>query len=124
MAAVWGAVQAEGKAVVVVFWSLTCPHCLRHNAHLSKLQASLGSTPLVILTAVREPDAEATRRHMARHGHRFAVTLDTPALAAALTTRRLSPMTVTIDRQGRLKQVIPGEMFEDDVMGLVKLAAQ
>jgi hypothetical protein len=32
---------------------------------------------------------------------------------------------VTVDRQGRLKQVIPGEMFEDDVMELLKrLTAQ
>jgi thiol-disulfide isomerase/thioredoxin len=120
----WGPPQAQGRAVVVVFWSLTCPFCLRHNAHVSKLQASLGDAPLDIITAVREPDAEATRRHMAQHGFRFAVTLDAPLLAAALTTRRISPLTVTVDRQGRLKQVIPGEMFEDDVLGLNRLAQE
>ena len=32
--------------------------------------------------------------------------------------RRAIPMTCTIDRQGRLIQAIPGEMFEDDVMDL------
>jgi len=29
---------------------------------------------------------------------------------------------VTIDRAGRLHQVIPGEMFEDDVLGLQQWA--
>ena len=118
----WGPAQAQGRAVVVVFWSLHCPFCLRHNAHLDKLQASLRGEPLEILTAVREPDAAAARRHMAQHGHRFAATLDAPALAAALSKRRVSPLTVTVDRGGRLRQVIPGEMFEDDVLELVRLA--
>ena len=32
------------------------------------------------------------------------------------------PLTVTVDRQGRLLQAIPGEMFEEDVMELQRLA--
>jgi thiol-disulfide isomerase/thioredoxin len=118
----WGPAQAQGKAVVVVFWSLHCPFCLRHNAHLDKLQRSLRGEPLEILTAVREPDAAAARRHMVHHGYRFAATLDAPALAAALAPRRVSPLTVTVDRAGRLLQVIPGEMFEEDVLELIRLA--
>jgi hypothetical protein len=31
-------------------------------------------------------------------------------------------MTCVIDRQGVLREVIPGEMAEDDVMGLAKWA--
>jgi thiol-disulfide isomerase/thioredoxin len=118
----WGEAQARGKAVVVVFWSLHCPFCRRHNAHLDKLQRSLRGEPLEILTAIREPDADAARRHMAQHGYRFAATLDAPALAAALSPRRVSPLTVTVDRAGRLLQVIPGEMFEEDVLELIRLA--
>lgn len=118
----WGQAQMQGKAVVVVFWSLHCPFCLRHNARLDKLQTSLRGEPLEILTAVRERDAEAARRHMARYGYRFAATLDEPALAAALSARRVSPLTVTVSRSGRLLQVIPGEMSEDDVLALLRLA--
>jgi hypothetical protein len=44
-------------------------------------------------------------------------------MAAALSTRNMIPLTVTVDRQGRLKQVIPGEMFEEDVLDLQKLAS-
>ena len=33
----WGPAQAQGKTVIVVFWSTTCPFCLRHNAHIEKL---------------------------------------------------------------------------------------
>ena len=48
--------------------------------------------------------------------------MDQAPLAAALSARRVIPLTVTVDRAGRLLQVIPGEMFEDDVLELLQLA--
>jgi hypothetical protein len=42
-------------------------------------------------------------------------------MAAALSTRRIIPLTLLVDRRGRLKQAIPGEMFEEDVMELLQL---
>lgn len=118
----WGPADAAGHAVVVVFWSLTCPYCVRHNARLTQLQQGIGSQPLRILTAVREPDPTAVRQHMARHGHAFAVTLASGPLAQALSTRRITPLTVTVGRDGRLLQVIPGEMSLDDMHDLARLA--
>ena len=47
---------------------------------------------------------------------------DHDALAAALAARRVIPLTLLVDRQGRLKQAIPGEMFEEDVMELLTFA--
>lgn len=118
----WSATQAQGKAVVVVFWSTTCAFCERHNRHVARLQQISAGLPLEILTVARERDADAVRRHLDRQGHRFAVTLDHAPLAAALSTRRMVPLTVTVDRAGRLLQVIPGEMAEDDVLELARLA--
>ena len=62
------------------------------------------------------------RRYLAANGYAFPVSLDQEALAAALSTRRIIPLTMLIGRGGRLKQAIPGEMFEEDVMELLKLA--
>jgi hypothetical protein len=59
------------------------------------------------------------QHHVRERGYTFAVTLDVAALAQALSMRRVMPLTVTVDRQGRLKQVIAGEMFETDVMELL-----
>ena len=42
--------------------------------------------------------------------------MDQGPMAAALSSRKVIPLTVTVDRQGRLRQEIPGEMFEEDVM--------
>jgi hypothetical protein len=61
------------------------------------------------------------RRYLAANGYAFPVSLDQDMLAAALSTRRIIPLTVLVDRRGRLKQAIPGEMFEEDVMELLTL---
>jgi len=118
----WSAANAAGKAVVVVFWSTTCPFCERHNRHVARLLKESAGLPLEILTVVRERDAQGVLRYLERQGHRFAVTLDHAPMAAALSARRMIPLTVTVDRAGRLKQVIPGEMFEEDVLELAQLA--
>lgn len=118
----WSGANARGKAVVAVFWSTTCPFCQRHNAHVQRLLEQSASLPLEILGIARERDAPAVQRHLDLHGWRFPVTLDAAPMAAALSTRRMSPLTVTVDRTGKLLQVIPGEMYEDDVLQLARLA--
>ena len=50
------------------------------------------------------------------------MTLDAQPLRSRLTTRRMVPTTFVIAARGRLKQAIPGEMFEADVLELAGLA--
>jgi thiol-disulfide isomerase/thioredoxin len=119
----WSASSAAGQAVVVVFWSTTCPFCKRHNQHVEKLNRAAAGRGLQVLGVARERDAEAVRRYATGQGYSFPITLDQAPMAAALSARKMIPLTVTVDRQGRLRQVIPGEMFEEDVLDLLKLAA-
>lgn len=116
------ATPAAGRAKVVVFWSVTCPFCQRHNAHIDRLHRAAGDAGPQVLTVSRDHDAGAVRRYLAAHGYGFPVTLEHDVLAAALAARRIIPLTAIVDRQGRFKQAIPGEMFEEDVMELLKLA--
>lgn len=111
-----------GRAKVVVFWSVSCPFCKRHNAHIDKLHRAAGADGPQVLTVSRDRDATAVRRYLAGNGYGFPVTLEHDALAAVLAPRRIIPLTAVIDRQGRLRQTLPGEMFEEDVMELLKLA--
>lgn len=118
----WSAAQARDKAVVAVFWSVTCPFCRRHNPHVEKLRAAAVGKPLEVVTIARDRDPKAVADYLDRHGWKFAVTLDYAPMAAALSRRNVIPLTVTVDRSGRLKQVIAGEMFEEDVLELLQLA--
>jgi len=118
----FGPAQAAGRAVVVVFWSTTCPFCRRHNQHVEKLHRAAAGRPLAVLGVARDRDTAALRRYVAQQGYTFPITTDQAPLAAALSTRRVIPLTATIDRGGRLLHVIPGEMFEEDVLELLQLA--
>jgi hypothetical protein len=68
-----------------------------------------------------DTDADAVRRYMAGNGFGFPVALDGGGLRQRLTSRRVIPMTCVLDGQGRLLQAIPGEMAEDDVLGLARV---
>lgn len=116
------------RAAVVVFWSTTCPFCRRHNQHVEKLHRAAQAQPataaaLSVLGVARERDADVVRRHAQAQGYSFPITLDTAPLAAVLSPRRVIPLTVAVRRDGRVHQVLPGEMFEEDVMELLRLAA-
>lgn len=119
----FGPAQAAGQAVVVVFWSTTCPFCRRHNQHVEKLRRAMAGRGLVVLGVARDRDAAKVQAYALQQGYGFAITLDHAPMMAALASRNVIPLTVTVDRQGRLKEAIPGEMFEEDVMDLQKLAA-
>lgn len=118
---VW--VPKTDHAVVIVFWSLDCGYCELHNVHVDKLFRSAAGKPLQVLGVVRAGDVASVRRRMKERGWTFPVSLDAGALSEALTTRRSVPMTLSVDRAGRLRELIPGAMFEADVLDLLKLAS-
>lgn len=116
------AADLRQRLVVVVFWSTTCAFCRRHNQHVEKLHRLAAGQGLKVLGVARESDAALVRRYAQQQGYSFAITLDHAPLAAVLASRNILPLTTTVNRQGLLHEVIPGEMFEDDVLGLIKLA--
>lgn len=112
-----------GQAQIVVLWSTRCPFCRRHNVHVEKLHRALAGRPAAVLGVAQDRDPALVQRYAAQQGYSFPVTLAWPAMTAALSTRRMIPLTITVDRTGRLRQVIPGEMTEADVLELAALAA-
>lgn len=108
----------RGQPAIVVVWATFCPFCKRHNAHIDKLSRQMRGQPLRILGLATDSDEAAVRRYMSANNYQFPVALDYGGLRTQLSPRRAIPMTCTIDRQGRLIQAIPGEMFEEDVMDL------
>ena len=118
------AAELKSQAAVVVFWTTSCPFCRRHNQHVEKLHraAVAAGAPLRVLGVAMEKDAALVSRYAQQQGYGFPITMDHAPLAAALSGRKLVPLTAVVDAQGRLKQVLPGEMFEEDVLELLALA--
>lgn len=118
----WGPAQFAGRAAVVVFFATDCPFCVRHMAHVQRLADTAGQRPMRVLAVAHDSDAEAVRRHLAHHGWHLPVTLAQAPLHAALSPKRVVPLTCVVNRAGVLREVIPGEMFEEDVMQLARWA--
>jgi thiol-disulfide isomerase/thioredoxin len=112
----------EGLAVVLVVWATWCPYCHRHNPRVEALHRAVAGRPMRVLGASLDVDPELVRRHVRERGYTFPITMDADLLRSRFDLRRVTPMTVTFDRRGRILQRIPGEMAEADVMGLARLA--
>lgn len=111
----------RGRPMVVVFWATWCAFCERHNARVQKLFESLDGREPQVLGVSIDGDAVSVGRLARARGWRFPVAVDDGSLRRQFTPRRLVPMTCLVDPQGLVRQCIPGEMTEDDVMGLARL---
>ena len=109
-------------AAVLVFWTTWCPYCRRHNARIDRLHRASAGANLRVLGVALDGDAAAVKRYMRAGNFSFPVLVGMPGLRDQFTSRQMVPMTCLVDRQGRLRQQIPGEMAEDDVLGLADLS--
>lgn len=112
----------QGVPAVVVFWATWCGYCRRHNVHVDRLCRSVDASRLRVLGVALDADAALVRRYLQQAGFAFPAVADGAALRERFTSRRMVPMTCTLGADGRLLQAIPGEMSEDDVLGLARLA--
>lgn len=113
---------AASVATAAVFFTTTCPFCARHNVHMQRLHEASRGQPIRVLGIAIETDAERVRTYMARRGLGFPVTLDHAPLQAVLSRQRGVPLSCVVDRGQRLREVIRGEMFEEDVLEFLRWA--
>jgi hypothetical protein len=119
---VWTPESWHGQAGVVVVWATWCAFCHRHNPHVEKLWRAVQARPIRVLGVSLDRDPDLVRRHARERGYTFPMTIVAEPLRVRLAPRRVTPTTVTFDRRGVLLQRIPGEMFEEDVLALARLA--
>lgn len=112
----------KGKPVVVEYWASWCPFCARQNPYVQKLTEKAKNTGLEILTvSIDRVDGDA-RSYVRKHRYTFPVAMETPELRKVFGKRRVIPQIFVVDASGRLVEAIPGEMFEEDVLELIKYA--
>jgi len=111
-----------GKPVVVEYWASWCPYCARQNPHLQKLTEAVRGKGLEILTVSIDRQPDDAREYLAKHGYTFDAAMETDALREIFGKRRVIPEIFVIEADGRVAEVIPGEMFEEDVLDLARYA--
>ena len=99
------------KVIVMSFWATWCAPCLAELPHLEELyQAEKDKGLMIVALAMDEPASVSEVAPMAqRLGLTMPVALDSEQRAVALYNRsRNAPMTVVIDRAGKIVQETAG----------------
>jgi peroxiredoxin len=107
-----------GREVIVMsFWATWCVPCLAELPHLEKLYVAEKDRGLVVVAvSMDEPTTQSEVAPTARRiGLTMPVVLDTDQLAVRLYNgQRNAPMTVVIDRAGKIVRSSPGYQPGDE----------
>jgi thiol-disulfide isomerase/thioredoxin len=100
----------QGRAVLLNFWATWCPPCRAEMPSLQALSDWWGEDQLVVLALNHREAGRTARRFMAAAGLKLPVLLDPLGEMTQAWGVRVFPSTVLIDRQGRARQVVRGEV--------------
>jgi|ERR1700752_797679 len=114
----------KGKVVLINFWATWCPPCRAEIPDLIKLQTQYGSQGLRIVGITYPPEKlSAVRKYRAKLRINYPLALGTKSTKLLFTSSETLPLTVVIDRNGNVVEIIEGillpEEFENKVKPLI-----
>ena len=111
----------RGKVVLLNFWATWCPPCRVEVPHLVKLQHDHGSRGLQVIGVTYPPQTRAQVRRLARQVKiNYPVALGTRENKALFYPGGTLPITVIIDREGNVREVIEGILYAEEFDAKVK----
>lgn len=118
------AAELTGKTVVVEFWATWCPFCKKQNPYVERLHREHGGQDLVVLTISIDPKPQAVGEYLKKYGYTFPVLMAGAQTQSWFPERKGLPVVYVIDPRGRVVFHEAGEMFEEDILGLVRFAGK
>jgi thiol-disulfide isomerase/thioredoxin len=114
----------RGKVVLLNFWATWCPPCRAEVPELVRWQREHAGRGLQVIGVTHPPTNRAgVRRFVRRFKINYPVLLGSRRTRAAFDAGETLPLTVVIDRDGRVREIIEGillpEEFEEKVRPLL-----
>jgi thiol-disulfide isomerase/thioredoxin len=114
----------KGKIVLLNFWATWCPPCRAEIPDLIKWQREYRGSGLRVIGITYPPtNRAAVRRFMRRAKFNYPVALGTKETKTLFDSGEALPISVVIDREGNVRDVIEGivlpEEFEQKVKPLL-----
>ena len=116
------AAALKGRTVVVQYWATWCPFCMKQNPYVQRLHAEHGGKDLVVLTISLDKTAEAVTEYRNKRGYTFPTVMESAQTRAWFPRRKGLPVVYVVDPTGRIVFHEAGELFEEDILGLVRYA--
>jgi peroxiredoxin len=105
----------RGKVVVINFWATWCPPCRAEMPDLVKLQREYGKAGLQIIGISYPPQKKSRVARFAKSLKvNYPIALGTRELKARYSSDETLPLTVVIDRDGKVSEIISGILLREE----------
>jgi peroxiredoxin len=98
----------QGKTVLLNFWAVSCPYCVREMPYLQQAYNSLSSQGIIILGINTGESEKTVAKFVSSKNISFPVLLDPEYYASILYNAQYLPTTYLIDKAGNINNVIIG----------------
>ena len=105
----------KGKVVLINFWATWCPPCRAEMPDLVRLQREHARQGLQIIGITYPPERTARVRRFARSLKvNYPIILGTRQIKARFSSEETLPLTVVINRDGEVNDIISGILLREE----------
>jgi peroxiredoxin len=105
----------KGKVVLINFWATWCPPCRAEMPDLVRLQREHGKEGLQIIGITYPPETKSRVRRFAKSLKvNYPIILGTSEIKTRFSSDETLPLTVVIDRNGKVSDIISGILLREE----------
>ncbi len=105
----------QGKVVLINFWATWCPPCRAEMPDLVRLQREHRKQGLQIIGITYPPEKKDRVRRFARSIKvNYPIILGTRQIKARFSSDETLPLTIVIDRDGKITDIISGILLREE----------
>ena len=105
----------KGKVVLINFWATWCPPCRAEMPDLVRLQREHRKRGLQIIGITYEPESKTRVSRFARSLKvNYPIILGSPQIKARFSSEETLPLTVVINRDGKVSDIIVGILLHEE----------
>jgi thiol-disulfide isomerase/thioredoxin len=117
----------RGKPTLINFWATWCGPCQNELPHFEKAYQSHRNQInfMMVNATMTEPDQKAVQQYVKQKGYTFPVYLDTDETSISFDRYHIPgiPVTIAVDRQGRVIRKMIGEVSKQQIDQIVEQLA-